>query len=71
MSEPLKVFITYSHKNTVVKRMGRAKSDLTTAKSVVIDISTAVCKKYKSVEDFEQKTGIQLPKDIAAMLTQQ
>ena len=25
---------------------------------------------YESVEDFEQKTGIQLPEDIAEMLTQ-
>ncbi len=33
------------------------------------DIIAAFHNDYESVEDFEQKTGIQLPEDIAAMLT--
>jgi hypothetical protein len=32
--------------------------------------SKSVHNVYESVEDFEQKTSIQLPEDIAAMLTQ-
>ena len=33
------------------------------------DIVDSFHNDYASVEDFEQKTGIQLPEDIAAMLT--
>ena len=47
----------------------KATSDLTTARNMGLDIINAFCNDYTSVEDFEQKTGIQLPEDIAEMLT--
>ena len=47
----------------------KAKSDLITAKDVGEDITALFHNDYKSIEDFEQKTGIQLPADIAALLT--
>ena len=46
-----------------------AKLDLTAAKNMGLDIIAAFHNDYESVEDFEQKTGIQLPADIAALLT--
>ena len=45
----------------------RAKSDLTIVRDKGIDIITAFCDDYASVEDFEGRNGVQLPKDIAAM----
>ena len=47
----------------------KVKSDLITAKDMGVDIIAAFHNDYASVEDFEQKTGIQLPADIAALLT--
>ena len=47
-----------------------AKSDLITAKSKGMDIIAAFRGYYKNIEAFEKRNGIQLPKDIAAMLTQ-
>ena len=47
----------------------KAKSDLITAKDMGKDIINTFHKDYASVEAFEQKTGIQLPADIAALLT--
>ena len=47
-----------------------AKSDLTTAQNMGADIIADFHNDYASVEEFEQKTGIQLPEDIAALLTQ-
>ena len=47
----------------------KAKSDLITAKDMGADIISTFHNDYASVEDFEQKTGIQLPADIAALLT--
>ena len=49
----------------------KAKSDLITAKNMDYDIIDSFHNDYASVEDFKQKTGIQLPPDIAEMLTQQ
>lgn len=51
------------------KEWDKAKSDLTTAKKMGLDIITSFNNDYASVEDFEQKTSIQLPEDIAEMLT--
>jgi hypothetical protein len=34
-----------------------------------INIITAFCDDYESVEDFEERNGVQLPEDIIAMLT--
>ena len=47
----------------------KAKSDLITTKGMGTDIVALFRTSYSSVADFEQKTGIQLPEDIAAMLT--
>ena len=47
----------------------KAKSDLITAKDMGSDIIASFHNDYESVADFEQKTGIQLPEDIAALLT--
>ena len=47
----------------------RAKSDLTVARDMGINIITAFRNDYKSVENFERRNGVQLPEDIAAMLT--
>ena len=47
-----------------------AKSDLTTARDMGMDIIASFQNDYESVSDFEGKHGIQLPVDIAAMLSQ-
>ncbi|MCE2396545.1 tetratricopeptide repeat protein [Candidatus Poribacteria bacterium] len=47
----------------------RAISDLTVARDMGINIITAFCSDYESVEDFEERNGVQLPEDIVAMLT--
>lgn len=47
----------------------KAKSDLTTAKDMEGNIISLFLNHYKSVSDFEQKHGVKLPADIAAMLT--
>ena len=47
----------------------RAKSDLTVARDMGINIITAFHGDYENVEDFEGRNGAQLPEDIAAMLT--
>ena len=52
-----------------LNEMEKAKADLITAKEMGTDIVASFRKDYESVADFEQKTGIQLPEDIAAMLT--
>ena len=52
-----------------LNEMEKAKADLITAKDMGVDIVAAFRIDYESVADFEQKTGIQLLEDIAAMLT--
>ena len=52
-----------------LKKWQEAKSDLTTAKDMGLDIVDSFQIDSKSIADFEQKTGITLPEDIAAMLT--
>ncbi len=47
----------------------KAREDLKTAKEKGVDIIVAFHNDYEKVSDFQQKTGIQLPEDIAAMLT--
>ena len=49
----------------------KAKSDLTTAKDMGVDIIASFQNDYENVSDFEQKNGIQLPADIAEMLIPQ
>ena len=52
-----------------LNEMEKAKADLITAKEMGVDIVAAFRIDYESVADFEQETGIQLPPDIAEMLT--
>ena len=46
-----------------------AESDLTSARSKGLDITTAFSRMYGSVEDFEQKHEVKLPPVIASMLS--
>lgn len=46
----------------------RAKSDLTIARNMGIDIITLFRNDYESVESFEERNGVQLPKDILTHL---
>ena len=55
----------------LLRECQKARSDLTTAKNMKLDIIATFRNNYKNVEDFEGKYGIQLPPDIAAMLTPQ
>ncbi len=53
-----------------LKKWDKAKADLTTAKEKGVDIAAVFHNSYKSVEDFEQRIGAELPEDVAVMLTQ-
>ena len=46
-----------------------AQADLTSAKDMGHDIIASFHNDYESVEAFEAKTGVTLPKDIAALLS--
>ena len=48
----------------------KAREDLNTAKDKGVDIIAGLHNDYKRVEDFEKRHGVNLPADIAAMLTQ-
>ena len=54
-----------------IQKWENAKLDLATAKNMGVNIIESFHNAYKNVEDFEQKTGLQLPPEIAEMLTQQ
>ena len=47
----------------------KAKSDLTTARSMGINIITAFDYLYENVADFEESNDVKVPEDIAEMLT--
>ena len=47
----------------------KAKSDLTIARNMGEDIIALFRNSFSSLEDFEEEAGIQLPEDIAALLT--
>ena len=47
----------------------KAKSDLTIARNMGEDIVALFRNSFSSLEDFEQKQGVKLPADIAALLT--
>ena len=49
----------------------KARVDLTTARDMGVDIIALFHNSYSSVSDFERKNGIQIPADLAAMLTPQ
>ena len=54
-----------------LKEWEKAKSDLTVARNMGVDIIASFHNDYESVANFEQKNDIQLPADIAAMLQRQ
>ena len=47
----------------------KAKSDLTDVRNMGEDIISLFRNTYASVTDFEQKYNVQMPEDLAAMLT--
>ena len=51
------------------KEWTKAKADLTIAKDMEMNIIDEFCNNFGSIAEFEEKTGIQLPEDIAALLT--
>ncbi len=53
------------------KEWEKARSDLIFARERGVDIIASFHNDYESVADFEQKNGITLPQDLAAMLTRQ
>ena len=53
-----------------LKKWQEARSDLTVAKDMGLDIVASFRQYTESVADFEQITGTKLPEDIAAMLTE-
>ena len=55
----------------LMKQWKEARVDLKKSNDRGVDIVALFHNDYKSVEDFEQKNGVQLPEDIKAMLTQQ
>ena len=52
-----------------LQEWGRAKSDLTIARNMGVDIIALFHNAYASVADFEQRYNVEIPEDIAAMLT--
>ena len=52
-----------------MSKWDKAKADLTVAKAMGLDIINAFQNDYENVADFEQKNGVQVPADIAEMLT--
>ena len=53
-----------------LKEWKKARADLTFARDKGCDIIASFHDEYESVEEFEQENDIQLPEDIAAILTQ-
>ena len=52
----------------ILQNWRNARSDLTFARQMGMNIIVAFHKKYESVAAFERRHGVQLPKDIATML---
>ena len=50
-------------------RMGKSKLDLTVAEAMGMDIIKEFRNDYGSIPGFEEKNGLKLPEDIAAILT--
>ena len=64
----------YSNRGVVwlhLREWEKATADLTDAKNMGADIVAAFHRNHGSVEDFEAKTGIQLPAGIVALVTSQ
>lgn len=49
----------------------KAKADLTVAKDSGVDIIASFHNNYENVADFEEKNGVQVPPDLAAILTRE
>ena len=65
--------ITYNNRGRVwlyLREWERAKSDLTVAKDLGMDIVAAFHNDHESVEVYERRNRIKVPEDIATMLTQ-
>ena len=63
---------TYYFLGEVYMQIGNwseAKLNLTVARTLEVDVIRLFHKKYGSVTNFEQKTGIQVPADIVPLLT--
>ncbi len=67
----VQVYYTRARAWLYQKAWKKAKDDLTTAKDKGLDIPILFHKGYNSIADFEERNDVKLPKDIAAMLTQQ
>ena len=68
----LNYVLAYFNRGEALLHLGeweKAKSDLTTAKEKGVDIINGFINIYTSVTNFQSKTGITLPEDIAEMLT--
>ena len=64
--------LTYNNRGLAflhLQEWEKAKSDLTTAQNMGVDIIDFFRVLYSSVANFEQEYGVKLPKDIAALLT--
>lgn len=64
--------VVYFHRGKAwlhLKEWQKAKADLTTAKNMRCDIITSFQNTCESVEAFEAKHGLQVPEDIAALLS--
>ena len=53
-----------------IREWEEAKKDLTIARDMGVNLIESFNNAYKGIEDFEQKTGIQLPEDIVVLLMQ-
>ena len=53
-----------------LQNWGAAKTDLIAARDLGFNINTTFHDDYESIADFEQKNGVKVQEDIAAMLTQ-
>ena len=52
-----------------LKEWQKAKADLTAARNMGFDIVASFQNAYKSVKEFEVENGVEMPKDIAALLS--
>ena len=50
---------------------GKAKADITVAKAMGLDVIASFQIDYENIADFEQKNDVQVPPDLAAMLTRE
>ena len=68
--ESIDVYFTRGIIGLHLKEWERAGADLIFARNAGVDIVALFYNNYESVADFEEKSNLQLPEDIKAMLTQ-